>query len=260
MIQFDAASFYRVTTMLASIRTGTDIMIQNLSAERLAELERSGGQMQSPGWLEDLEEMRRSLEGLQLPMSLKTFDRYMMVLREPGTQMVESVRLLAELWSRLQDELETRYFFRIASADAELLTSNFGLFGPEVESAFPSAIFDITEASKCRALGRWTASVMHLMRALDVALLAFQKNLEVPRPKENWQQILDQIEAAIKGLGHRHPDHQWNCEASAYFRTLKDAWRNFAMHGKDRYDEERAVSVYDHVRGFMRHLALRLTE
>ncbi|GGA47140.1 hypothetical protein GCM10011395_16710 [Sphingomonas psychrolutea] len=134
------------------------------------------------------------------------------------------------------------------------------LFGEAVHAAFPSASYDIQEAGKCRALGRWTATVMHLMRALDPAILAFQSALNVSVPKENWQQIIDQIEAAIKGQGHKHPDHQWNSEASAFFRVLKDAWRNHAMHGKDQYDEERASAVYDSVRGFLRHLATKISE
>ncbi|TAD81913.1 MAG: hypothetical protein EAY70_04230 [Sphingomonadales bacterium] len=133
-------------------------------------------------------------------------------------------------------------------------------FGDRVRLAFPSSSFDIEEAIKCRSLELWTASVTHLMRALDPPLLAFQTYLAVPCPKENWQNILDQIDAAIKSKGHKAHDHQWNSEASAHFRILKDAWRNHAMHGKDRYDESRATTIFESVRGFITHLAERLGE
>jgi hypothetical protein len=79
-------------------------------------------------------------------------------------------------------------------------------------------------------------------------------------PKTNWQDILNQIDAAIKANGHKHADHAWNSEASLQFLRFKDAWRNYAMHGKERYDEERALAIYESVRHFMRHLASRLSE
>lgn len=167
---------------------------------------------------------------------------------------------LNHLSTTFTDELRGTLFYGVSSKYVSALRDVDPPFGEEVANAFPSAAYDIVEAGKCRALGRWTASVMHLMRALDPALLAFQTRLNVSIPKENWQQIIDQIESAIKAQGHKHPDHQWNSEASAFFRVLKDAWRNFAMHGKDRYDEERAGAVYESVRGFMRHLATRLSE
>jgi len=40
------------------------------------------------------------------------------------------------------------------------------LFGDDVNKNFASTEYDIKEAGKCFALGRWTASVFHLMRGL----------------------------------------------------------------------------------------------
>jgi hypothetical protein len=42
-------------------------------------------------------------------------------------------------------------------------------FGNEVAVAFPSATYDIREASNCFALERWPACVFHLMRTLEIA-------------------------------------------------------------------------------------------
>ena len=42
----------------------------------------------------------------------------------------------------------------------------------EVNDKFPSAAFDIDEAGKCLAIGRSTAAVFHLMRALETAIRA----------------------------------------------------------------------------------------
>lgn len=156
------------------------------------------------------------------------------------------------------NELAGRKLFVMGPKYGDYYSPAGPLFGGAVDIAFPLAAPEVEEAGRCIALGRWTGAVMHLMRALEPALLAFQSAVEVKTPKINWQEILDQIDAKIKVNGHKHPDHVWNSEASLQFLRFKDAWRNYAMHGKERYDEERAISIYEGVRAFMRHLASRL--
>lgn len=157
-------------------------------------------------------------------------------------------------------ELETKTLIFLRGGEVDLYNPSEPLFGAQVNAAFPSAAGEIEEAGKCMALGRWTAAVMHLMRALEPAIQAFQSAMQVNAPQVNWQNIIDQIEAAIKANGPKHPDHQWNSEASTQFLRLKDAWRNYAMHGKERYDEERALDIYSSVKAFMRHLSAKLHE
>jgi hypothetical protein len=41
---------------------------------------------------------------------------------------------------------------------------------------------------------------------------------------------------------------------------LKDGWRNYAMHAREKYTEEQAEDVYRSTRSFMRHLATKLSE
>ncbi|CAM8622654.1 hypothetical protein [Sphingobium sp.] len=137
------------------------------------------------------------------------------------------------------------------------------LFGDQVEEKFPSSVYDIEEAGKCIAIGRYTACVMHLMRALEPALLALQTAVQVDVPKEQWDQIINQIEAKIKEIRkrtHSGGDEQWYSEAASHFRIIKNAWRNHAQHLHERYDEERAVAIYESIRAFMRHLATQLSE
>ncbi len=168
-----------------------------------------------------------------------------------------------QLVSAFCDELRLRAVYALSSSHADFYAPSKPLFGEAVEAAFPSSSPEIAEAGKCRALGRWTAMVMHLMRALEPAILALQTEVGVTTPKEQWHQILVQIEAAMKAVNkrtHGAEDEQWFSEAAAHFRVIKNAWRNYAMHGRDLYDEERAVEIYDSVRAFMRHLSTRLKE
>ncbi len=166
---------------------------------------------------------------------------------------------LESLFAVFVGVIEDRYAFML-SYGSEGYLDNAKVVDNVVSKSFPNSVYDLEEAAKCLAFERWTACVMHSMRSLDNAINIFQASLNVQNPKENWKQILDQIEASIKALGNKHPQHQWNSEASSYFRVMKDAWRNHAMHGKDRYDEARAKDIYDATRGFLRHLSSQLFE
>lgn len=170
---------------------------------------------------------------------------------------------LYQLSQVLSDEIKSHKVFVVDSKHSEFYGVETASFGDKVEAAFPSSEPEILEAGKCRALGRWTACVMHLMRALEPSLLALQSAVAVDVPKEQWDQIINQIEAKIREIkksSHGGADEQWYSEAASHFRLIKNAWRNHAQHLHERYDEERAVAIYDSVRAFMRHLASRLAE
>lgn len=185
-----------------------------------------------------------------------------------GEGVALSVKLLKHLGymavglsTTLADELATLTVI-CAGTGARSLLEDAPHFGQQVEDAFPSVVFDISEASKCRALSRWTASVMHLMRVLEVGLGCLAKMIDL-NPNENWNTLLNQIEAELRKVGkktHSPEEEQFAAEAAAHFRAIKNAWRNHAMHAREKYDEERAVAIYDNVRSFMRHLATRLSE
>ena len=118
-------------------------------------------------------------------------------------------------------------------------------FGGDVAEAFPSAIYDIQEASRCRALERWTACVMHSMRALEPALLSLAAHMNATVVRKDWWPILKGIREEVErrkdeGL---HAAMQFESEALSYFRDIKDGWRNHTMHAKMQFDEEGAVAV-----------------
>lgn len=136
-------------------------------------------------------------------------------------------------------------------------------FGEAVEDAFPSSTFDAREASRCRALERWTACVMHCMRALEPALLAMAENvLGSPPKKENWHEVLKEIEQKIEAekKAGKHAALQFESSAATHFRDIKDGWRNHTMHAKMSFGEEDAVAAYDATRSLMRHLSKQLSE
>jgi hypothetical protein len=105
---------------------------------------------------------------------------------------------LKDIADRLRDELDGRLFLQVSRPD--YFEPREALFGPEVEAKFPSANPEIEEAGKCLALQRPTACVMHLMRVLELGLHSLSREMEVPFQNENWNKIIDQIEAKIKGM------------------------------------------------------------
>ncbi len=163
-------------------------------------------------------------------------------------------------------EIESRALFIIKSEDRQLFEEKLP-FGDEVYAHFTSASFEIQEAAKCLALDRNTACVLHLMRALDVALGALAKDLKIPFKHENWEKIINQIRPKIQEMERRQRKpknwrelRQFYSEVGDNFRSLKDAYRNYAMHGKKTYGREEAKDIFHSVRIFMTTLAKRLRE
>jgi hypothetical protein len=134
-------------------------------------------------------------------------------------------------------------------------------FGEAVAVAFPSANFDIHEAAMCMALGRSTAAVMHLMRALEPALGAMAKEANVGLKRDNWHEAIDAVEKTLTPAGLPERDkREFLAGAAVQFRFFKDAWRNHAMHAREKYTGDEAETIYSAARSFMVQLAKRIKE
>ena len=91
--------------------------------------------------------------------------------------------------------------------------------------------------------------------------------MDVNHTDENWKNILDRIQKEIGSRDKATHGEKWKNEdepffsgAASHFLLIKNAWRNHAMHGRDKYTEEQAEEIYGSVRSFMRHLSERLSE
>ncbi|NSX87656.1 hypothetical protein G6L86_18800 [Agrobacterium tumefaciens] len=176
-------------------------------------------------------------------------------------RLARIVNLAEHLIQVFNDEIQGRQFLVLSNRYAHLFEEQKA-FGVSVDDAFPGAAFDIAEAAKCLALGRWTACVMHTMRALELALVALAHHYQVEHG-ENWNQTLNRIESASREIGkrsHGAAEEQWAAEAATHLRFVKNAWRNHAMHPRATYDEERAVAIFEASRSFMKHLAEKISE
>ncbi|MFD1982727.1 hypothetical protein ACFSOZ_08565 [Mesorhizobium newzealandense] len=169
------------------------------------------------------------------------------------SQQIEDFR------ERLFDELEDRKIYCMSGKQSDYLTNAVHGFGPEVAAAFPNVEYDLEEAAKTLSFERGTATVFHLMRAMDLALTALGEKLSATvRDKDGkplvWGKIIANCRGKIEGMPDDDAKDAWDSAMSLLFH-VKEVWRNTTMHPMQKYTVEEATEVFEACRAFMRRLA-----
>ncbi len=258
MLKLQLGPLLTCATGLASMRTMTDVS-QSLAPQAGNNLLDYEGAVDLANHLARvINEARR----LGLSHTADGAQRALDTLRRGPVTHAHCRAMLIGVEERLQDEGFNRSFFAIDPvAETYFPTPGVPLLGEQVAGTFPSAEYDIDEAGACFALERYTAAVMHAMRALEPVLTALALEVGVTAGA-NWNKVLNDIEAAIrKPEQRREPaDEAWLNGLAAHFRFIKNGFRNSAMHAHSRYSENEARQIIDHTRDFMRDAATRLRE
>jgi len=214
---------------------------------------------------ESLTLVKNALVTLGASFTLKSVNRLLGEIDAGSAKTGDLLERMKVIQGRLQDELDEIQIMIVDSDHAKYLVDP-APFGEEVDKAFPSAAYDVSEAAKCLALRRSTACVTHLMRSLEVALAVLAKPFNVVCEYRNWQNIIDEIEKGIRNMNAAAFGADWKKDQEIYasaasnFHMLKNGWRNHAMHAREKYTEEQAAELFAALRGFMRHLSRRLSE
>jgi hypothetical protein len=173
------------------------------------------------------------------------------------------------LQERIHDELEGCVLLALDKRDAQLFGDAKQLLDAETLMKFPAIRLDADEAGKCFATERYTASVFHLMRIMEVGLRALGASLNDPSldPKTNpsSEKILSRGDKELqKHLADRSTE--WRSDESFFFstaqanlRAVKDAWRNSTLHVETNHNRDSAEDIWKAARAFMRHLAMKLS-
>ncbi len=158
--------------------------------------------------------------------------------------------------------LSQRKFYYLAPTAARFYGQP-QLFGERVAKKFPAASDDIEWAGNCLALGQPTACVLHLNRAMEIAIHRLAKKLNLqPHAKDNMGSLLANMSEPIKLLpdkteAQKRKKEKWaECRANLYH--VKMAWRDPSLHGKQSYDDKQALDIIERVKGFMQQLATLL--
>ncbi len=146
-------------------------------------------------------------------------------------------------------------------------------FGTAVRAAFPSASADLRDAGNALAVGLPTATVFHLMRAVEIALraLANERHVELPkgRPIEfaEWQELISAVRANVDatfGQWRRSDEKaaavEFYGDLLGQFSGFKDAFRNHVMHSRASYPQPDAEMIFASVRAFYQRIAARMGE
>jgi len=214
-------------------------------------------------------ELERHCKRLQLPVSLKQvttiLERVRGISEGHPVPYAELGRMTTDLYSRVIDELGTRYFLALKAENVVAYDEPLREWQVQI-SAFPSLQDEIVEAQKCYALDRSTACVFHLMRALETPLRVLSTELGIVKHSPTWEAYLSAMEKAIAA---KFPDKsKAHADKRAYFaglesqlRAIKTAWRNPTMHDLARlYTSEMANELIVLIRGFVREAAKELQE
>jgi hypothetical protein len=185
---------------------------------------------------------------------------------DASTPLEQLCNLVNELQGRLIDELAEPRFFEVSDGEAGFYNNPKGGWESTLDR-FPSAIFDVEEASKCYGLARYTACVLHLNRVLEVGMDTLKIETGITSYSPTWKVALDQISKAVsvKVEKDKTPEERardaFIRDAVHYLTTVKDAIRNPSTHKAEKtYTGETALEVYMGVRAFMRHLSTRIFE
>jgi hypothetical protein len=164
-------------------------------------------------------------------------------------------------------ELDARQIYFLTSPWTYLFEQRGNPFGAQVDEAFPSIRRELKEAGKCMALERHTAAVMHLMRSTETPLKLLCDAVGVTFSHAAGEKLLNDVRGQLKAVasGETKPagwkaDEKFYSDAEAHLRAFKDAWRNYAMHLHDTYNEEEASAIWHSVKAFMTGVAGRLHE
>jgi hypothetical protein len=140
-----------------------------------------------------------------------------------------------------------------------------------VATAFSSASKELVAAGNCLAVGLYTASVFHSMRAAEIGVRVLGATINVSFPNKplelaEWHNILEQADSkivAMKGLPsgtQKDEELKFYSQAAVHFRYFKDAWRVRVAHARETYEESPAIKIFDHTLEFFETLATRLKE
>jgi len=194
-------------------------------------------------------------------------ERITMAARPPQIlSWSEIQRQMLALLEAFEDDTKFLYLYAYPKEKGKVLVRCAADWAATLK-AFPTAKADIESAVDCYALGQYTACAYHLMRVLEHGLRAMATNVGRAFDKQNWGNIIEEIESSIEAERNSLPRGVAKDErltflsaAAKEFFYFKDGWRNHTAHNRVTYDETMARGLIEHVRDFMNHLSTKLSE
>ncbi len=218
----------------------------------------------------DIAELSALLVTLGAKMTIAAVEEFEEFLNKEDIPVFTSTatRSVQDIAVTFRRELSLRKTFCIEPHREQFFAPVPGSYAPDFDVKFPAAIYETDEAGKCLALGRSTATVFHLMRAMEIGIKAVARCLGVQDPtkdhERSWGKILETIklatEAKNKAGWSNKDDKQFFADVYVSLDAVRVAWRNTTMHVENKYTGDEAEHIFMAARGLMRKLTARLDE
>ena len=211
-----------------------------------------------------------------LPMTELAIGKLLRILETTDAMRIwnqtEQIRLtsIAEIQSRLEDELSLNLFFKLPIDKKPYFDKPFEGW-EEIIARFPETASNVEEMSKCFALSRYAASVFHSVRAIESGLIHLGKFLGVKDPLSGWTAVTSKLEVLIVKTNYSDlPPEYKSCfpfleQMQGVAQALKSAWRNKISHAQgslglmtEDFSPDVAQEIVISSRSFMRRLATEL--
>jgi hypothetical protein len=198
---------------------------------------------------------------LGLKVSCAYIKRIQAEIQEAKPISIEHFRGWIETFqARVADELNLDLLFHVPSERAHFYTYAEEM-EPALANCFPLAAVEMSAAGRCLAFGEGTATVFHLMRAIDMGFRCVGASLSIPYSPGTWRAIGDAIE---KKMAAKYQDktEDWKSSEPFYASVLLDiqaisrSHRNPTMHDLERkYTEAEAEYLFTVTEHFISHLS-----
>lgn len=152
----------------------------------------------------------------------------------------------------LYTEIKGRPLFFIPAERARFF-ENKSVLSKDARRSFPTAYTELREAGSCFAAGRYTATVLHAMRAAEVGVKALSVELghNPPDIKQlDWHPLLEKCDSIIAGMKalpkgqKKEDDLKFYSRAVSQLRYFKDGWRIDAAHTRPLFSENEAKDIF----------------
>lgn len=228
-------------------------------------------------WIEDARRVVGTLLSDARTAGHRSTEKQAQTILQFSGNIREFSPMLSELRRRIIEDLEDAVFFAVPTEKLQFFekdpSGHHVVIGParfmgkEVIDRFPESSEDCSECVKCFVLGRYTASVFHMMRVTELGVLALQVFLPSVDPKAHFGSVVTKLENLVQKNKRAdlpvtiQPFFDYIKATLPHLHAVKDSWRNKVDHadGKiiptEEYGYEMAGEVINATRGLMRKLA-----
>ena len=175
---------------------------------------------------------------------------------------------LRELRERVEDDFKKHLFLHLTLKEAELYTAPTKDW-TAVINRFPKTRHDIEESSKCFALGRYAASLFHVLLVAEFGVIVVADAVGVKGDKPGWTYVQQLQRVYDKKWSDKTPEEQKHNtllgKVLPLMHAIKNEWRHKLDHVDNKlvwldtdFSPEVAAAIISAVRGFMQTLVANL--